>query len=122
MSHGYEPPLLAEVLPELAADIAARLEHEPGAKDFAPQVPGLKLLSRCGCKEPGCASFTTGALPSGKRPAPIRTIALFGTIPGVSDIILDVSGGKIVYVEILDRPDIVEVLDKVFAGLRAGTA
>jgi len=122
MGHKYEPLVLAQLLPQLAEEIARRLAEDAEGAEFAPQVPTLRILSRCGCKEPGCASFTTGARRSGKHPTPVRTIALFSTRRGMSDIIIDVVEGKIVNVEILDRTDIAAVLDEAFAKLRAGTA
>ena len=118
MTGNYEPPLLSSVLPEFARELAARLAEHPDGEGLVSQLDRLPILSRCRCREPGCASFTTGAT-DGRAPA--QTVPLLGGGPWASDVILDLRDGKIVYVEILDRPDIAQILDALFERLRRGT-
>ena len=104
------PPRLAEVLPGLPGDILGGL-RDADRMDLADQVADLRIRSRCRCGDAFCGSFYTATK---RGPAPGLE-----TVPLSSDIILDVIDGAIVFVEVLNRPDVREGLDGAgFSGTR----
>ncbi|MFF5444760.1 hypothetical protein [Streptomyces sp. NPDC012888] len=96
-----EPPLLREVLPELTAELMALLEEE-GERDLAVVAHDLRIVAPCGCGDGSCQSVYTHPHPPGTPYGPgHRTVAL---LPRQGMLNVDVVHGRIVYVEVLDRP------------------
>jgi hypothetical protein len=94
---GAGPPLLRDHLPEVAAELerALRASGEPALAD---QVPALAVHAVCGCGDEGCQSLHTAAPHEGALGPDHRTV----TFP-TSDLVVDVAGGRIAYVEMLGR-------------------
>ncbi|MFJ5228977.1 hypothetical protein ACIQBJ_03660 [Kitasatospora sp. NPDC088391] len=96
-----EHPLVGEEFPELVAELAALLAAE-GEGALAEQLPGLRLVAKCGCGDDFCRSFATAVHPPGTPYGPgHRCVPL---LPARGMLVLDVVDGRIVYVEVLDRP------------------
>jgi hypothetical protein len=91
------PPLVADVLPELAERMEARL-REQDERFLAEQVAGLRITSVCTCGQPYCGSFWTSSTPMKRWFARGRQVELAG-LPG--EVSLDVVLGEIAYVEVL---------------------
>jgi hypothetical protein len=51
-----QPPLLSELAPEFASELARAL-GDAGHSDLARAVPGLLVVEPCTCNQPDCASF-----------------------------------------------------------------
>jgi hypothetical protein len=98
--------LLTETLPAFAAELR-QLLIEKGQPDLAAQVPGLMILDRCRCKDDFCATFYTRPKPNGAYGPGHWNVAL---TPDEGMLILDVVGGRIACVEVLDRNEIREML------------
>lgn len=98
--------LLADVLPEFATELQ-QLLTEKGEPELASQVPNLAIFDRCRCKDDICATFYTHPKPDGAFGSGHRNVAL---TPNEGMLILDVVGGEIACVEVLDRPDVREKL------------
>jgi len=94
------PPLLRDIAPEFAAELAQRLV-EAGETALADQIADLAVQERCRCGADFCASFYT--VKDCPRPFPkgFRTLAL---VPG--GLHLDVLGPTILQVEVLYRDDV----------------
>ena len=85
--------LVAQELPDLED-----LLREAGRPDLAEQVPGLEIRELCPCSVETCASFHTGR--------PIKRWFRRGKQVPVGDLVVDTIDGEIVYIEVLDRPDV----------------
>jgi hypothetical protein len=104
---GYPPcveqdqPLLRVVFPDLVAELTALLEAE-GERELAISAGDLRLFGECGCRDDFCQSIQTADHPRGQ---PFgeghRCVPL---LPSKGMVNLDVVHGRIMYVEILDRP------------------
>jgi hypothetical protein len=94
--------LLADTLPEFALELE-RLLAKAGQPELAAQVPGLRIVDRCRCGDDFCSSFYTQPKPQGSYGAGHNTLELD---PDEGMILLDVVGGAIAHVEILNRDDI----------------
>jgi Protein of unknown function (DUF2283) len=98
-------------------------ELERGLRDAAltallAQLPELEILDRCGCDESGCATF---------RVKPSRDLnAIEQNVIGVrygssypvnaiaGMVVLDTDNfGRVVGIEVLDRPDVAKELDQL---------
>lgn len=92
--------LVRERWPLLAAQVAAALRSadEPALAD---QWHGVCVVLQCGCQDDFCQSFYTAPAPEGAYGPGHRNVALEAPWPGY--LILDVVGGRIMYVEILYR-------------------
>jgi len=109
LSHrrGYAPsmeqdhPLMREVFPELIAELTALLEDE-GERELAICAWDLRLIDECGCGDDFCQSVRTADRPRGKPYGPGHRCVLLSPSEGM--LLLDVVDGRIMYVEILDRP------------------
>lgn len=88
---------MAETLPELAAELEAGL-RAAGRPDLAEQVPGLRIKAACACEVERCASFYTGT--------PMKRWLRRGKQVAVGELVVDTIDGEIVFVEVLDRPDL----------------
>jgi hypothetical protein len=122
MSRRFHPPLVSEALPALFDRLNAGIQrlHGPLPADLvahlATQLPRLKMTSRCGCKDAFCGSFTTtggSALPDGARGRWTLDIE-----PGA--LHLDIDGGKIVFVELIDSSEDVRRVNETFDRMRRG--
>ncbi|WP_369145891.1 hypothetical protein [Streptomyces sp. R44] len=96
-----EPPLVREVYPELVAELVRLLEEE-GERDLSLIVRDVRLYGPCGCSDDFCQSISTAdrrpGTPFGEGHRCVPLLADTGMLN------LDVVHGRIVYVEILDRP------------------
>ena len=94
--------LLTEILPLFARELEQLLKNE-GETELAAQVPRLNVEDRCRCGDDFCASFYT-------QPKPNRAYgpshSCMELEPTVGMLILDVVGGAIVHVEVLNRDDV----------------
>jgi hypothetical protein len=98
--------LLAEVLPAFSAELR-QLLVEQGEPELASQVSALTIFDRCRCGDDICCStfYTQPKASFGQRPRNIRLYPSDGAF-----LVLDVLGGKIACVELLDRPQVREKL------------
>lgn len=106
---------LIKVLPELAQQLRDGLT-ELSANDLALSVDQLDVVDRCRCRDPSCGIFycLPKELWKGKR---LRQV-----IPRVPCLFaIDVYDEQIACVEILDRPEITEMLDSLFPLAPLGT-
>ncbi|MFE1840244.1 hypothetical protein [Streptomyces sviceus] len=98
---GHEPPLVRDVFPELVDELAELLRAE-GEHSLALCVRDVRLVAGCGCGDDFCQSLRTAEHPPGQPFGPgHRCVPL---LPARGDLILDVVDGRIMYIEILDRP------------------
>ncbi|MFJ3975959.1 hypothetical protein [Streptomyces sp. NPDC090021] len=106
-------PLLRDVLPQLSAELVRLLEEE-GERDLALCAHDLRILADCGCGDDFCQSFHTAPHPPGTPYGPgHRNVAL---LPARGCLILDVVHGRIMFVEVLDRPELRPVLRVALTG------
>ena len=89
------PPLVAEVLPDLARHLADELRTR-GRDDLAAQVPSLRVLEPCGCDDGFCLSFGTAPVPDRESVLEWETVGL-GLALWIVNV--DVADGLIVLVE-----------------------
>jgi hypothetical protein len=97
-----EPPLLSDVLPDLAREIQ-QLLVEQGEAELAAQVPSLRIVDRCRCGDDFCASFYVQPRPDGAYGPDHRNVTLS---PNQGMLILDVVGAGIAGVKVLYREDV----------------
>ncbi len=95
------------LFPQFATEIA-ELCRRDGHIDLADQVGDLPVVARCTCGEANCAHFYTAPPPKGAYPPDHANVVLPADI---GMIVLDVVGGRIVAVEVLDRPEVKRTLD-----------
>ncbi|GAA4086938.1 hypothetical protein [Streptomyces shaanxiensis] len=96
-----EPPLVREVFPELVDELAQLLEEE-GERELAICVRDVRMVGECGCGGDFCQSIRTADHPDGQPYGPgHRCVPL---VPADGMLILDVVDGRIMYIEILERP------------------
>ncbi|MDD9381371.1 hypothetical protein M8Z33_32915 [Streptomyces sp. ZAF1911] len=97
----HDAPLVREVFPELASELVKLLDAE-GEHALALCAHDLRIVADCGCGDDFCQSFRTHPHPPGTPYGPgHRTVPL---LPERGMLIVDAVDGRIVYVEILDRP------------------
>jgi hypothetical protein len=97
--------LLPQLATELEASLAAR--NRPA---LVAQIDDLRITAVCPCIVESCGSFHTAKRPMVRwfrRGEQIHLDDVVGTI------VVDVVGGEIVYVEVLDRPEIREALSSL---------
>jgi len=104
-----DAPLLINVIPELAEELKTLLVKAelPGV---AEQLDALRIVDRCRCGEDACASFYTANRPDGAWGAGHENVSL-NTESGF--LILDLVHKKIVHIEVLDKAEIKQKLDKI---------
>lgn len=96
-----DQPLVRDVFPEFVAELISLLEHE-GERELAICAWDLRLVDECGCGDDFCQSFATEAHPQGQPyGAGHRCVPL---LSARGMLCLDVVYGRIMYVEVLDRP------------------
>ncbi|GAB2745036.1 hypothetical protein [Kitasatospora kifunensis] len=94
-------PLVRDVFPDLVAELATLLEGE-GEHDLAICVQDVRLVGECDCGDDFCQSIRTADHPQGQPyGAGHRCVPL---LPSKGMLVLDVVDGRIMYVEVLDRP------------------
>ena len=96
------PQLLAEALPEFAAEVQ-KLADRSGDEGLPEQVPTLRIFDRCRCGEDFCATFYT-APPPAQGWGPRHTNVDLDANAGM--MVLDLVDGKIVCIEVLNRDDV----------------
>jgi hypothetical protein len=93
--------LLAAAAPAFAAELEEGL-RAIDRPELAEQVATLRIREVCKCEVEGCASFYTAA--------PMRRWFRRGKQVPVGELVVDTIDGEIVYVEVLDRPDLKALL------------
>lgn len=106
------------VFPDFAQEIEALLDAS-GHSALASQVRSLPIVDRCQCGEEDCAHFYTSPRPEGAY-GPGHSNLVVDTSSGL--VVLDVVGGAIVAIEVLDRPDVKELLDRYMPTRSSETA
>ncbi|MFD8891382.1 hypothetical protein ACFVZ8_10890 [Streptomyces sp. NPDC059558] len=104
-------PLVRDALPALAAELVRLLEEE-GERELAICAHDLRIIADCGCGDDFCQSFYTERRPTGPYGPGHRNVPLF-TDRGY--LILDVVHGRIMFVEVLDRPELRPALTAALA-------
>ena len=101
-----DSPLVAELLPDLATELAEALLDD-GEAGLASQVSSLRIVELCGCDDDFCASFYTLPKPDGGWGSDQKNV-----VPPVKNglVVLDVVDGIIRYVEVIDRDDVRGIL------------
>jgi hypothetical protein len=89
--------LLVNAAPSFASELEDGL-RAAGRPDLAEQVPTLPVREVCRCEVEGCASFYAGR--------PMKRWFRRGKQVPVGDLVVDTIDGEIVYVEVLERPDL----------------
>jgi hypothetical protein len=100
------PPTLIEIAPAFADELEALLLASPDGH-LAGQVKSLAIVDRCGCGQADCSTFYPEPRPSGAYGPDHETLLLDVEQGWVA---LDVQAGRIVCVEVLDRPDMFNAL------------
>ncbi|MFI2300151.1 hypothetical protein ACH5AL_15110 [Actinacidiphila glaucinigra] len=94
-------PLVRDVFPDLIAELTALLEDE-GERELALGAWDLRLVDECACGDDFCQSIRTADHPQGQPyGAGHRCVPL---LPSKGMLILDVVDGRIMYIEVLERP------------------
>ena len=104
---------LTETLPAFANELR-RLLIDKGELELAARVSSLKIFDRCRCGDDFCATFYTQVKPEGSFGPGHRNVRL---LPEEGTLILDVVAGEIACVEVLDRKDVRQKLDKALPEL-----
>lgn len=102
-----EPRRLTDAFPAFADELR-QLLVEKGEPELAAQVSGLRIFDLCGCGDDICSTFYTRPQPEGSFGPSLRNVRLFP--PDGALLILDVVDGRIVCIELLDRPEVRETL------------
>jgi hypothetical protein len=92
-----ERPLLRERAPAFSAELEEALRSE-GRPELADQVATLRITALCACEVDGCASFSTAL--------PMKRWFRRGALVPAGDLVVNTIDGEIVFVEVLDRPDV----------------
>jgi hypothetical protein len=92
-----ERPLLRERAPAFSAELEEALRSE-GRPELADQVATLRISALCACEVEGCASFSTAL--------PMKRWFRRGALVPAGDLVVNTIDGEIVFVEVLDRPDV----------------
>ena len=93
--------LLAATTPGFAAELEGGL-RAIDRPDLAAQVPELRIRDVCRCQIEGCASFYTAM--------PMKRWFRRGEQVPVGELVVDTIDGEIVFVEVLNRPDLKALL------------
>ena len=94
-------PLLRVVFQDLVGELIALLEAE-GERELAISAWDLRIVGECGCRDDFCQSVRTAEHPDGQPYGEgHRCVPL---LPATGMLNLDVVHGRIMYVEIIDRP------------------
>jgi hypothetical protein len=104
---------LSEAAPRFAEELARIVlsDEDPTIHDLSAQIAELKIAARCGCGDSFCATFYAVTDPPRPHPPGSDTLALDADRGIVNiDIAPD---GRIIEVEVLDRPDLKSILDQI---------
>ena len=100
---------LRELFPGFTAELSNSLQVD-GELDLATQLDALYITGRCRCADEDCGSFyVTDGSPRPPRGGLVNHIANLD--PG--QIILDVCFGTITYIEVFDRPDVIDTTSRL---------
>ena len=89
--------LLVNAAPSFASELEDAL-RAAGRADLAEQVATLRVREVCRCEVAGCASFYAHR--------PIKRWFRRGKQVPAGELVVDTIDGEIVYVEVLERPDV----------------
>jgi hypothetical protein len=89
--------LLSSALPGFAVELEEGLRRA-GREDLAGQVDELRIREVCRCEVESCGSFYTAM--------PMKRWFRRGKQVPVGEVVVDTIDGTIVYVEVLERPDV----------------
>jgi hypothetical protein len=104
------PPLEGKVLPQFARELEELLINAE-YPELAAQVASLKIVRRCDCEDDFCATFYTQYVPvTNSREYP----PCIDLEPRDGQIVLDISFGSIIGVEVLFRDDIRQRVRSIF--------
>ncbi|WP_211246351.1 hypothetical protein [Amycolatopsis taiwanensis] len=94
-------PFVRDVFPDLVSELTTLLKEE-GEHDLAVSARDLRLVGECGCGDDFCQSIRTADHPRG-QPYGVghRCVPL---MPSKGMLVLDVVDGRIMFIEVLDRP------------------
>jgi hypothetical protein len=101
--------LIRDVFPDFSEELVGLVEAST-RPELAAGIPDLPVVDRCRCGQSNCAHFYTAPRPEGAYGPGHESVPLDSE---KGWIILDVVGGTVVAVEILDRPDVKRQLDAV---------
>jgi len=99
---------VGRLMPEFAQELQ-RLIAAADRPELVGQVVDLPIVDRCRCGQDNCATFHTAPRPEGAYPPGHDCVMLD---PDTGLVILDLVENQIVCVEVLDRPDVKELLDQ----------
>lgn len=108
------PVPITALLPAFASELEV-LASAANRPDLAARIRGLVVEARCTCGNHGCAHFYTAPKPE-RSYGPERSNLTLRPKAGM--IVLDLLQDRIVGVEVLDRPDVKQVLDENFGRAR----
>ncbi|MEV5842188.1 hypothetical protein AB0M32_09435 [Streptomyces sp. NPDC051985] len=94
-------PLVRNVFPDLITELTALLADE-GERELAICAWDLRLVDECGCGDDFCQSIQTADHPPGQPYGPGHRCVPLSPSKGM--LVLDIVDGRIMYIEILDRP------------------
>ena len=105
---------LAEALPQLADDLSQGLAAL-GYEKLAASVNSVDIVDRCRCDHAGCVTFF--AVPKGSAPSGEKCNRVIAPAPGV--LCVQYSRQRIIWVEVIGRPEDRERLDRFESQLTA---
>jgi hypothetical protein len=108
LSPSVRPCTIRELHSGFAQELEIALKAQSRV-DLSVQIGELPIVRRCTCGDEDCAHFYTTQRQSGAF-GPAHENFLLQTNSGM--VVIDVVQGKIVAVEVLDRPDVKERLDR----------
>ena len=91
------PVRFRDIAPEFAEELVALLLAD-GELRLAEQVLSAEVVARCRCEDTICASFYAASAPDGAYGPGHDAVPLD---PEVDAVVLDVVGGRLMYVEVL---------------------
>lgn len=106
-----QPPLLRDVHPDFSAELISLLNAD-GHADLAICAWDLRIVASCPCVDDFCQSFYTAPRPEGGY-GPGHSNLLLDPKDGM--IILDVVHNRIMFVEVLYHPPLVDQRTAVLA-------
>jgi hypothetical protein len=106
---GEKKTLLKELFSELVEEIRTLLQAGDRT-DLISSLESAIIVDKCRCGDDFCSSIYTAARPTGSWGADHETVPLE---PQKGLINLDTVAGRIVYIEVIDRPNFRNVLNKM---------
>ena len=103
-----EKPLLTNILPRLADELRQLLTRQ-GYLDLTDHISSVRIHDKCRCGNDFCSSIYTALKPEGAWGGGYETIVLD---PDEGMINVDIVDRTIVYVEVINRPDIKKAVDE----------